>query len=127
RPGGRPPRRGGHPPEARRRPHRRRRAPRPRPTGQMTGGEADWPPGLAPLVSTPPLQGGFICGTGWGRRGAGRGVVLRRCPCRAEVEADGLAALAAAGAPVPAVLGVAGHVLVLEHAGGPPQWPARGG
>ena len=42
------------------------------------------------------------------------------------MEADGLAALAGAGAPVPAVLGVAGHVLVLERVGGPPDWAALG-
>jgi hypothetical protein len=41
------------------------------------------------------------------------------------VEADGLVALAA-GAPVPAVLGVASQVLVLERVGGPPDWPALG-
>jgi hypothetical protein len=35
-------------------------------------------------------------------------------------------ALAAAGAPVPAVLGVASQVLVLERVGGPPDWPALG-
>jgi hypothetical protein len=42
------------------------------------------------------------------------------------VEADGLVALAAAGAPVPAVLGVASQVLVLERVGGPPDWPGLG-
>jgi fructosamine-3-kinase len=92
----------------------------------VTGGKADWPAGLAPLVTTQPLKGGFICGTAWGRLADGREVVVKRCPYPAEVEAEGLAALAAAGAPVPAVLGVAGHVLVLEHVGGPPDWPALG-
>ena len=52
--------------------------------------------------------------------------MVKRCPYPAEVEADGLAALAAAGAPVPAVLGAAGHVLVLERVGGPPDWPGLG-
>ena len=86
----------------------------------------DWPAGLAPLGSTRPLGGGYICATTRGRLTDGREVVVKRCPYPAEVEADGLAALAAAGTPVPAVLGVAGRVLVLEHVGGPPDWPALG-
>jgi hypothetical protein len=46
-------------------------------------------------------------------------VVVKRCPYPAEVEADGLRALAGTGAPVPAVLGVGDHVLVLERVGCP--------
>ena len=56
----------------------------------------------------------------------GREVVVKRCPYPAEMEADGLAALGAASAPVSAVLGVTGHVLVLERVGGPPDWAALG-
>jgi fructosamine-3-kinase len=96
------------------------------PSSARAGEGVDWPPGLAPLTSTRPLSGGFICSTTRGRLADGREVVVKRCPYPAEVEADGLAALAAAGAPVPAVLGAAGHVLVLEHVGGPPDWPALG-
>jgi fructosamine-3-kinase len=87
---------------------------------------ADWPPGLPPLDGGEPLKGGFICSTTLGRLVDGRQVVVKRCPYPAEVEADGLTALAAAGAPVPAVLGAAGQVLVLERVGGPPDWPALG-
>jgi fructosamine-3-kinase len=94
--------------------------------GGGVGERADWPAGLAPLRSTEPLKGGFICRTVRGRLADGRQVVVKRCPYPADVEADGLAALAAAGAPVPAVLGVAGHVLVLEHVGGPPDWAGLG-
>jgi fructosamine-3-kinase len=90
------------------------------------GGAADWPPDLPPLVSTHPLSGGFICSTEEGRLADGRRVVVKRCPYPAEVEADGLRALAAAGAPAPAVLGAAGHVLVMEHVEGPPDWPRLG-
>jgi fructosamine-3-kinase len=90
------------------------------------GEGAGWPPGLPPLVATESLQGGFICRTTRGRLADGRKVVVKRCPYPAEVEADGLTALGAAGAPVPAVLGVADHVLVLERVGGPPDWPALG-
>src|SRR4029450_988593 len=61
-----------------------------------------------------------------GRLADGREVVVKRCPYPAEAEADGLAALAAAGAPVPAVLGVAGDTLVLEEVGAPPDWPGLG-
>ena len=56
----------------------------------------------------------------------GRAVVVKRCPYPAEVEADGLAALAAAGAPVPAVLGATGDLLVLERVDGPPDWAGLG-
>jgi len=96
---------------------------------QRAGGSGvgdGWPPGLPSLVSSQPLKGGFICSTTRGRLADGREVVVKRCPYPAAVEAEGLAALAAAGAPVPAVLGVAGHVLVLERVGGPPDWPALG-
>jgi fructosamine-3-kinase len=86
----------------------------------------DWPPDLPPLASEEPLSGGYICRATRGRLADGRRVVVKRCPYPAEAEADGLTALAAAGAPVPAVLGVAGPVLVLEEVGGPPDWPGLG-
>ena len=85
-----------------------------------------WPLGLPPLASSQTLKGGFICSTTMGRLADGREVVVKRCPYPAEVEADGLAALAGAGAPVPAVLGVVNHILVLERVGGPPDWAALG-
>ena len=69
-------------------------------SGGGVGEGAAWPPGLAPLVSTEPIKGGFICTTIRGRLADGREVVVKRCPYPAEVEADGLAALAAAGIPV---------------------------
>lgn len=86
----------------------------------------DWPPGLAPLAWVRPLKGGRICQTQRGQLVDGRCVVVKRCPYLAAVEADGLRALATAGAPVPAVIGVGSHVLVLEHVTGPPDWPALG-
>jgi hypothetical protein len=36
-------------------------------SGEVGGQGVDWPPGLAPLVSTQPLKGGFICSTIRGR------------------------------------------------------------
>ena len=41
---------------------------------------SEWPAGLAPLVSTEPLKGGFICSTVRGRLADGREVVVKRCP-----------------------------------------------
>jgi len=87
---------------------------------------AEWPDGLASLTELRPLEGGFICRTVRGRLADGRDVVVKRCPYPAEIEADGLRAMAAAGAPVPAVLGFTGRVLVLEHVGGPPDWSGLG-
>jgi fructosamine-3-kinase len=83
--------------------------------------EPDRPRGMPPLVSPDPLPGGLICRTVSGRLGDGREVVVQHCPSPAEVEAEGLRAIAAAGAPAPAVLGIGRHVLVLEHVAGPPD------
>jgi fructosamine-3-kinase len=87
----------------------------------------DWPPGLPALVTAAPLPGGLVCAVVGGRLADGRAVVVKRCPYPAAVEADGLAALAAAGAPVPAVLAAHGAVLVLERVGAAvPDWPGLG-
>jgi fructosamine-3-kinase len=83
-----------------------------RPTGP------DWPPGLSHVRAATPLPGGFICTVQRATLVDGRDVVVKRCPYPAELEADGLRALADAGAPTPAVLGVARRVLVLEHVSG---------
>jgi fructosamine-3-kinase len=91
----------------------------------------DWPPDLPALVSATPLPGGLVCTVVGGRLADGRDVVVKRCPYPAAVEADGLTALAAAGAPVPAVLAAHGAVLVLERVAGPgdpdaADWTALG-
>lgn len=65
------------------------------------------------------MHGGDIAGVWQATLTDGRRVVVKRSPFPAELEAEGLAALGAAGAPVPAVLGVDGAVLVLEHVTGP--------
>jgi hypothetical protein len=96
------------------------------PSGGVVGAAADWPAGLASLTSMRLLKGGLICRTVRGRLADGQNVVVKRYPYPAEIEADGLRALAAAGAPVPAVLGFADHVLVLEHVSGPPDWSGLG-
>ncbi len=72
------------------------------------------------------MGGGAI---GWTWRATladGSDVVIKLCPYPAELEAEGFAALAAAGVPTPDVLGVAGGVLVTEYVHGPPDWARLG-
>ena len=53
-------------------------------------------------------------------------MVVKRCPYPVGQEARALAALAAAGAAAPTVLGATDHVLVLELVSGPADWAALG-
>jgi fructosamine-3-kinase len=85
-----------------------------------------WPPDLPPLLTEEPISGGWVCETSRGRLADGRAVVVKRSPYPADAEADGLRALAAAGVPVPTLLGHTGHVLVLTHLSGEPDWPGTG-
>lgn len=55
-----------------------------------------------------------------------RDVVVKTTDYDARVEADGLRALAAAGAPVPAVLSADQDRLVMEAVGGPEDWESLG-
>jgi hypothetical protein len=87
----------------------------------------DWPEGVPPSVGSTVLKGGMICVTTLERLADGRDVVVKRCPYPAEVEAEGLRALAAADGPVPAVIGCAANVLVLEYIDGPPGTRPRAG
>lgn len=87
---------------------------------------ARWPAGLAPPVRAEPLGGGMICRTERRWLADGSDVVVKECPYLAELEAEGIRAMAAAGAPTPEVLGTAGSTLVLEYVAGPPDWPALG-
>ena len=84
------------------------------------------PAHLPPLTGAAPLPGGLVCTVLGGMLADGRPVVVKLCPYPAEVEADGLAALAGAGAPVPAVLAAAGDLLVLDRVAGPPDWAGLG-
>ena len=86
----------------------------------------DWPAGLPRSVDSRLLKGGLICTTTRELLADGRTVVVKRCPYPAEVEAEGLQALGAAGGPVPAVIAAAGHVLVLEHVQGVSDWSGLG-
>jgi fructosamine-3-kinase len=88
--------------------------------------DPDWPQDLPRSISSALLKGGMICTTTRERLADGRDVVVKRCPYPAEIEAEGLRALAAAGGPVPEVIAAAGHLLVLEFVQGPPAWAALG-
>jgi fructosamine-3-kinase len=72
------------------------------------------------------LGGGSICEVHRVTFDDGRTAVVKQAPYPVEVEADGLVALADAGAPVPAVLAAVGDVLVLQDVAGPPDWPELG-
>ena len=78
------------------------------------------PAGLPAVASAQPLSGGSIAAVWRARLVDGTEVVVKDGDTAAELEAEGLAALAAAGAPVPEVLGHHGTVLVLEHLSGAP-------
>lgn len=56
----------------------------------------------------------------------GRPVIVKATDYDARLEADGLRALAAAGAPAPDVIEVDENRLVMAEVGGPPDWPALG-
>ena len=91
-----------------------------------TAAAQDWPEELPRSVESTLLKGGMICTTTRERLADGRDVVVKRCPYPAEIEAEGLSALGAAGGPVPGVIATAGHVLVLEFVHGPPAWAELG-
>lgn len=73
-----------------------------------------------------PVGGGSICRVWRAQTTDGEPVVVKEAPYDVAVEADGLAALEQAGAPVPEVLSADGHQLVLEAVGGPPHWEGLG-
>lgn len=56
----------------------------------------------------------------------GRPVVVKTTEYDARLEADGLRSLAEAGAPVPTIISVDTHRLVLEEVGGPADWEGLG-
>lgn len=84
----------------------------------MTGA-TELPGGLPAVVASHPLGGGSIAEVVLARLADGREVVVKRGPTPAELEAEGLEALGAAGAPVPRVLAHDGGTIVLEHLDGP--------
>ncbi len=87
---------------------------------------AEWPHGLARPVSAVLAPGGWVATTWLARLGDGTDSAVKRTPYTTDGEVDGLAALAAAGMPVPHVLGHRGRTLVLQRVSGRADWPGLG-
>ena len=93
---------------------------------------AAWPTDLARPVELQRLGSGWVGTTCRALLADGRAAIVKQTPFPADGEADGLRALAAAGVPVPAVLGATENTLVLEAVGAdmPPltaaDWAALG-
>jgi len=85
-----------------------------------------WPSSLPRMMEASVLDGGWVGTTLQGALADGRKVVVKRSGFPAEIEADGLAALARAGVPTSKVLAAWGDVLVLEHVHGSPDWGGLG-
>lgn len=79
----------------------------------------DLPDELGALASQRPLAGGDIAATWEVTTDRGHHLVVKATPYDADLEAEGLRALQAAGAPVPTVRHVDGDVLVMDHVAGP--------
>ena len=85
-----------------------------------------WPATLAPVVRTTPMHGGDIAEVVRADLADGRAVVVKSTTYDADLEAEGLRALAGAGAPVPEVLDVLDRRLILTLVSGPADWAALG-
>lgn len=81
---------------------------------------------LAAVREVRRLSGGMIADVWQAELADGRTVVVKATATDAGLEAEGLEALAEAGAPVPAVLGVDTRILVLEHVEGDGDWARLG-
>ncbi|MFA9429350.1 fructosamine kinase family protein [Egicoccus sp. AB-alg2] len=84
------------------------------------------PDDLPAIRHATPLGGGDTARAWRAQLADGHHVVVKATPYDAGLEAEGLRVLAEAGGPVPAVLGVAQHVLVMEHVAGPADWERLG-
>jgi fructosamine-3-kinase len=89
-------------------------------------GRAPWPEHLPAPVDSTPLHGGDIGEVVRAELADGRLVVVKTTSYDAGLEAEGLQALADAGAPVPEVLAVDPRRLVLTHLEGPADWSGLG-
>jgi fructosamine-3-kinase len=90
---------------------------------------ADLPPlpeALGTVASSRRLAGGDIATTWQVTTADGAQLVVKRTPYDAELEAEGLRALAAVGAPVPTVHHVGPGLLVMDHVSGTPDLEALG-
>lgn len=84
------------------------------------------PPSLGTVASARRLHGGDIAEAWHLTTTGGDDLVVKRTPYDADLEAEGLQALAAAGAPVPTVRHVAAHLLVMDHVSGAGDLAALG-
>lgn len=79
------------------------------------------PAGLGMVASSTRLHGGDIAAAWRVTTTSGGTFVVKRTPYDPDLEAEGLRALAAAGAPVPTVHHVDADVLVMDHVSGTPD------
>ncbi|MCC5885174.1 MAG: fructosamine kinase family protein [Gammaproteobacteria bacterium] len=86
----------------------------------------DLPPGFPAVRSARPMGGGDVAEVWDVELADGRRVVAKTGGGDPELEAEGLAALAEAGAPTPAVLGLNGQVLVMTYVTGAADWDRLG-
>ena len=84
------------------------------------------PEHLGRVTSWSRLHGGDIATTWDVTTADGARLVVKRTPYDPEIEAEGLRALDAAGAPVPSVHHVGGDLLVMDHVSGTPDLEALG-
>lgn len=84
------------------------------------------PDELGVVERSSPLHGGDIAAAWRVTTTSGAELVVKRTPYDADLEAEGLRALAAAGAPVPTVHHVGDDVLVMDHVSGSPDLEALG-
>lgn len=84
------------------------------------------PEALGTVTSSRRLAGGDIATTWQVTTADGAQLVVKRTPYDADLEAEGLRALAAAGAPVPTVHHVGPDLLVMDHVSGQPDLRALG-
>lgn len=84
------------------------------------------PEHLGQVEQSTRLHGGDIAAAWRVRTVAGNTFVVKRTPYDPDLEAEGLRALAAAGAPVPAVHHVDTEVLVMDHVAGTPDLEGLG-
>jgi fructosamine-3-kinase len=84
------------------------------------------PPACGEVASSRTLGGGDIARTWRVTTTTGRDLVVKQTPYDARLEADGLLALAAAGAPVPEVVHADAAVLVMTAVSGRPDWAGLG-
>jgi fructosamine-3-kinase len=85
-----------------------------------------WPTDLPAVVRTAALHGGDIGEVVRAELADGSTVVIKSTSYDAHLEAEGLRALADAGAPVPEVLAVDPRRLVMSHVSGPADWAGLG-